>query len=249
MSEDVAVRFQQVNKWFPGKVGNIQILQDISGEVPTGKILTIVGPSGSGKSTLLSLCNLLLTPDGGEVRIHGKEVRKWDIPQLRREVGLVFQMPTMFPGSVLDNLALPARLRREELRRPEEYMESVGLSEELLSRKAEDLSGGQKQRVSIARALVNRPSVLLLDEITSALDPAAAKAIEELILRIRREQGTTILWVTHDLEQARRVGDLTWLLAGGRLVEARDTQSFFEQPEADLTREFLHGELSGRGSV
>jgi putative ABC transport system ATP-binding protein len=243
-----AIRFQQVYKSFPSKEGQISVLRDISGKVPVGTILTLVGPSGSGKSTLLSLCNLLLTPDHGEIWIHDKEIRQWDIPDLRRNVGLVFQMPTMFPGSVLDNLALGARLRGEALERPEELIQSVGLSEEFLTRNAQDLSGGQKQRVSIARTLVNRPSILLLDEITSALDPTAAKEIEELILQIHREQGTTILWVTHDLEQAQRVGELTWFLVDGRLVEACDTSSFFKEPQEELTRLFLRGELSGRRS-
>lgn len=189
----------------------VPALAEISGEVPSGAILT-VGSSGSGKSTLLSLCNLLLTPDNGEIRIHGKEVREWNIPELRRKVGMVFQTPTMLSGTVRDNLTVGARLNGFEVKESEQLILRMGLSQEMLLRNAQDLSGGQKQRLSLARTLVNQPSVLLLDEITSALDITSARAVEDLILQINREQKTTVLWVTHDLAQARRVGDLTWLL-------------------------------------
>ena len=119
------------------------------------------------------------------------------------------------------------------------YMDYVGLTEDLLSREAKELSGGQRQRLSLARTLVNEPAVLLLDEVTSALDPISAHEIEELILRINREQHTTILWVTHDLSQAERVSDQTWLLVDGRLVEAAPTKLFFTEPKEEQTRQFL----------
>ena len=118
-------------------------------------------------------------------------------------------------------------------------MEYVGLTEDLLSRQAKELSGGQRQRLSLARTLVNEPSVLLLDEVTSALDPLSAHEIEELILRINRDQDTTILWVTHDLSQAERVGDQTWLVMDGRIVEAAPTKLFFSEPKEEQTKQFL----------
>lgn len=119
------------------------------------------------------------------------------------------------------------------------YIEYVGLTEDLLSRQANDLSGGQRQRLSLARTLVNEPVVLLLDEVTSALDPLAAHEVEERIVRLNREQGTTILWVTHDLAQAERVGDQTWLIVDGKLVEAASTQHFFTEPKESQTQQFL----------
>lgn len=233
-----------MSKFYENGEGKETVLQQITAKVPAGSIVTLVGPSGSGKSTILSLCNLLITPDRGRVIVEGKEVRDWNVHELRRHVGLAFQMGTMLPGTVKDNLLLAARLHQLETEATERIMQYVGLSEGMLARQADELSGGQKQRVALARTLVNRPSILLLDEVTSALDPAAARGIEELIIKIHNDRQNTILWVTHDLEQAKRVGDFTWLLAEGRLVEQADTASFFSQPKEPFTRRFLKGELS-----
>ena len=240
-----AVQFINVTKKSRENSQTAAILQNISGEVPANHILTIIGPSGAGKSTLLSLCNLLLTPDAGELLIHSQEVRKWTVTDLRRRVGLVFQTPTMFPGTVLDNLNLGLKLQGKTLENPEEWIEKVGLSPEILKQNANDLSGGQKQRVALARVLANQPDIWLLDEVTSALDPTAAREVEEWILQLQRKENSTVLWVTHNLEQARRVGHLTWLLVNGRLVEASPTEEFFENPQEDVTRRFLMGELGG----
>lgn len=136
-----AIQFHRVGKWHEHAGHTVTILDSISGTVPRGAIVTMVGPSGSGKSTLLSLCNLLTSPDAGDVMIHGQEVRQWSIPALRRRVGLVFQSPVMFPGTVLDNLCYGPLLRGEHLKNPEDFLRSVGLPEDLLLRRAGDLSG------------------------------------------------------------------------------------------------------------
>jgi putative ABC transport system ATP-binding protein len=233
------VELVNVSKTFMNQNEAVHVLKGISGNIEKGSIVTIVGPSGSGKSTILSLCNLLQTPDEGEVRIHGREVREWDIQELRRTVGIAFQAAPMMKGAAVDNLTLPARLQGKVLDNPRKYMEYVGLSEDLLSREAKELSGGQRQRLSLARTLVNEPSILLLDEVTSALDSISAREVEELILRINRERHTTILWVTHDLPQAERVGNETWLVMDGNLIEAASTKQFFTQPKEVRTKEFL----------
>ncbi|KAB7708211.1 ATP-binding cassette domain-containing protein [Bacillus aerolatus] len=245
LKTDIAIQFKQAGKCYVNGSEKQMVLQNITGDVPAGAVVTLVGPSGSGKSTLLSLCNLLLTPDEGEVRIEGKEVREWDVNKLRQHAALAFQTAPMIPGTVHDNLMLAARLHDISLQSPEELIQYVGLSKNILPRSAEELSGGQKQRVALARTLVNQSSILMLDEMTSALDPSAAKEIEELIIKIHKDEQKTILWVTHDLEQARRVGDYTWLLANGRLIEKAETHSFFHYPEKELTRRFLQGELAG----
>jgi putative ABC transport system ATP-binding protein len=233
------VEFINVHKSFINQNETVHILKGIDGKVEKGTITTIIGPSGSGKSTILSLCNLLRSPDRGEVRIQGKEVQNWDIQELRRQVGIAFQAAPMISGTALENLTLPARLQGKTLEDPNTYMEYVGLTIDLLTREAKELSGGQRQRLSLARTLVNEPSILLLDEVTSALDSISAHEVEELILRINREYHTTILWVTHDRSQAERVGDQTWLVMDGKLIEAAPTKKFFSKPEEARTKEFL----------
>ncbi|GIM45046.1 putative ABC transporter ATP-binding protein YjkB [Collibacillus ludicampi] len=240
-----ALRFEHVSKTIHTKGEAVRVLHDICGEVPHGSILTVIGPSGSGKSTLLSLCNLLLTPDEGRIFVDGKEIRHWATPSLRRHVGMVFQTPTMLPGTVYDNIVIGAKISGKTVERPEEYLEKVGLPGEILHRDAQELSGGQKQRVALVRTLVTQPSILLLDEVTSALDPTSAREVETCICEWNRERGTTVVWITHQLEQARRVGDITWVLVQGQIIEQGETTSLFENPATETTRLFLSGELSG----
>ena len=235
----VEVEFRNVSKSFINEQETVDVLKNVSSKVEKGSIVTLIGPSGSGKSTILSLCNLLQTPDEGEILVQGKEVREWDIQELRRKVGIAFQSAPMIAGSALENLSLPVQLQGRNLDDPMKYLDYVGLTADLLSREAKELSGGQRQRLSLARTLVNKPTVLLLDEVTSALDPISAREIEELILRINREHHTTILWGTHDLSQAERVSDQTWLIVDGRLVEDSPTKLFFSEPKEEQTRQFL----------
>jgi putative ABC transport system ATP-binding protein len=241
------IRFDHVFVTVRRGDSEVSILHDVTAEVPDGAIVAVIGPSGSGKSTLLSLCNLFCTPTRGQVFVGGREVRDWVPAQLRREVGFVFQTPVVVPGTVRDNLELGPRLHGERLVDAAASLREVGLTEDLLERPADTLSGGQRQRLALARALANRPSVLLLDEVTSALDAAAAHAVEALILRLRAERGLTVLWVTHDLDQAQRISDLTWLVVDGRIVEARETEAFFANPQTDEARRFLRGDSRGEG--
>ncbi|MCI1590005.1 ABC transporter ATP-binding protein [Heyndrickxia oleronia] len=233
------LEFIHVSKEFKNKNETIQVLKGINGKIQKGTITTIIGPSGSGKSTILSLCNLLSTPTEGEIFIRGKEIREWDVQKLRCYVGIAFQSAPLIKGSALDNLILPAKLHGRTLEQPKKYMEYVGLSEDLLDRPAKELSGGQRQRLSLARTLVNDPSILLLDEVTSALDSISSHEVEELIKKLNHEHGTTILWVTHDLDQAKRVGDHTWLVLDGKLIEAGPTNELFEAPRERQTQQFL----------
>lgn len=228
-----------ITKTFMNQKHAVPVLKGISGKVRKGDILTIIGPSGSGKSTILSLCNVLQSPDQGKIYIHGRDIKEWNIGELRRYVGIAFQFAPMFQGTVLDNLTLPARLQGKTLEDPLKFINYVGLSEDILTREAKELSGGQKQRLSLARTLVNEPSILLLDEVTSALDSISANEVEELIMRVNREQNTTILWVTHDLSQAERVGDQTWLIMDGNIVEDAPTGLFFSEPKEARTKEFI----------
>jgi putative ABC transport system ATP-binding protein len=195
----------------------VRALDGFSGRVPPDGVTALVGPSGAGKSTLLRLCNRLEVPSSGRVLFRGRDVAELDPLRLRREVGMVFQRPTPFPGTVADNL-LTARpdAAREEMR---EALARVALDEaDWLDRDATALSGGEAQRVCLARTLITEPEVLLLDEPTSALDAEASSLIEAAV-RERARQGTTVLWVGHDPAQVERMADRVLRVAGGRAAD------------------------------
>ncbi|WP_233095806.1 phosphate ABC transporter ATP-binding protein [Alicyclobacillus sp. SO9] len=233
------IEFHGVDKKFVEGETTRLVLKNITGSVPEGETLALVGPSGAGKSTLLSLCNLLLTPDAGQVVVLGKEIREWSIPQLRRTVGMVFQTATVFPGTVYDNLNLGPKLRGEKVDDAQKWLHALDLPQNWLSRNAEELSGGQKQRIALARTLANRPKILLLDEVTSALDPTSTQIVESLIMNWRKDTGGTALWVTHHLHQARRQSTETWFLEDGELVETGPSEQLFTDPKDGRTRTFL----------
>lgn len=239
-----ALTFRDVTKSVPGPDGaTMDLLKEVNGEVQQGSVVAFVGPSGAGKSTLLSLCNALQSPTSGHISVLGQDINAWDIQTLRRRVGLVFQTPTMLPGTVEDNLRAAAKLHDEPVASLEPYLQSVSLPTEILARPAAELSGGQQQRVALARTLVASPRILLLDEVTSALDVAAVQVVEEAIRHIHTQQQVTMLWVTHDLNQAKRVADVVWLMADGRIVEQSACDAFFDSPETELGQKFIRGEL------
>jgi len=183
--------------------------------IGSGGLTVIAGPSGSGKSTLLRLCNRLEVPTAGRILLDGVDIATIDPRVLRRRAGMVFQHPVAFAGTVLDNLevARPAVTRAEGTA----ALERAGLDGVFLDRQADDLSGGEAQRMCIARTLLTDPDILLMDEATSALDVDARVVIEQLAVELVGS-GLTVLWVTHDLEQAERLGDHTVVILDGRVV-------------------------------
>jgi len=221
---------------------NHSILSNITGMIPKGKITTLVGPSGAGKTSLLKLCNGLTSPTSGKIYINNKRIESYHPPSLRRHVGLALQQATMIYGTVRKNLALPLTLQNKQLpdNQAEELLKLVGLDAKLLSRHVNDLSGGQRQKLSIARTLINQPDILLLDEITSSLDPISVKEIEELIDMINKKYRTTIVWITHDLEQARKMGDDVWVMMQGQLIESGPI-TLLDNPKTDTVKQFLKG--------
>ncbi|MFD1851696.1 phosphate ABC transporter ATP-binding protein [Oceanobacillus bengalensis] len=222
----------------------VPILKNITGSFPEGRITTLVGPSGAGKTTLFRLCNGLISPDSGEIIIKEKAIETYDPTELRRKVGIALQSATMISGSVYKNLSLPLSLQGKQLakERAIELLNDVGLDEELLHRNVKDLSGGQRQKVSIARTLVNQPKVLLLDEITSSLDRVSQQDIEELIGKVNKKYGTTILWITHNLEQALTIGDYTWVMMAGEVIETGES-SLLNHPTDERVKRFIRGDM------
>ena len=226
-------------------VNHTDIIKNVSGGFPTGQITALIGPSGAGKTTLLKLCNGLISPSEGEVYIDGERIEEKSPVSVRRHVGIVLQSSPMVPGTVRDNLALPLQLRGESLsdHQAKVIMEQVGLPSSLLARDAQELSGGQKQKVSIARTLLNQSKILLLDEITASLDPASLQEIEELIVKLNDTGKITIVWITHNLEQASRIGEYYWVMVDGELREA-GTKEEINASEDVYVKRFVKGALS-----
>ncbi|MFD1040217.1 phosphate ABC transporter ATP-binding protein [Virgibacillus byunsanensis] len=239
-NDTVAIQLTNVNY----SDDEVHILKNITGSFFKGKITTLVGPSGAGKTSLFKLCNGLTSPDSGEIYIDGKVIDDYDPVELRRHVGIALQSATMINGSVRKNLALPLELQGKQL--PEEdvneLLHIVGLNKEMLYRNAKDLSGGQRQKLSIARTLVNRPKVLLLDEITSSLDRVSQQDIEKLIVKINEKYDTTILWITHNLQQALTIGNYTWVMMDGEVMETGNS-SLLNEPKNDKVKQFVEGEF------
>lgn len=201
-------------------VGDISVVTDISLDVYHGEMLGIVGASGSGKSSLLRLLNRLDEPTSGTVFLDGQDYRQFSPRELRRRVGMVTQRPFLFPGNVAGNIRF-GPLQRGEVVADEDIarlLERVGLPG-FAGREVANLSGGEQQRVSLARALANRPEILLLDEPTSALDDQAKAGVEQLICSLVKDTSLTCVMVTHDRDQARRMCDRVALLEAGRLIQ------------------------------
>ena len=213
---EAVLRAESLGREVAGKT----ILRDVSFHVNTADLLGIVGASGSGKSSLLHLLNRLDEPTSGTVYLDGQDYRNFPPRELRRRVGMVTQRAYLFPGDVASNLRFGPAQRGETV--PDEevarLLERVGLPG-FSAREVSVLSGGEQQRVSLARALANRPEVLLLDEPTSALDEESKVGIEELVGSLVRDHGLTCVMVTHDREQARRMCNRVILLEAGQLVQ------------------------------
>ena len=198
------------------RLGANEVLADVHLEVPGSGITAVLGPSGSGKSTLTRLTNRLLDPTSGTVELRGADVRSLDVLELRRTVGMVFQRPTLFDGTVRDNLAATGV---QDLAEHEAMLDTVGLEAAFLDRAGDTLSGGEAQRVCLARALLMRPSVLVADEPTASLDHESVRMLERLA-RDLADGGVPILWVTHDLAQVERIADHRVTLEAGRVAQA-----------------------------
>ncbi len=192
-------------------------LAGLDGQIPGGGVTVIVGPSGSGKTTLLRLCNRLEVPTRGRVLFRTDDVADLEPRRLRRRVGMVFQQPTLLPGTVRDNLAAADPDASEEQRR--DALAAAELPATILDRPADALSGGEAQRACLARTLMTQPDVLLMDEPTAALDGELRLGLERLARRLA-DAGRPMLWVTHDEAQGRRLADHVLVLASGSIAAA-----------------------------
>lgn len=241
MSSEILYQIKGLQQTYNGRtVLNIDELQIFRGE-----ILGLVGPSGAGKSTFLRLLGFLETPAAGILSYAGRPYDDmWPDQTSRRGVTMVFQNPHLLRRSVTDNVTYGMNLRGQGNGQDEVARMLAGLGlEDLADAQARTLSGGEAQRVALARALVLRPEVLLLDEPTANLDPYNIKLIEEIVRRTNDEDGTTVVVVTHNVFQARRLADRVGLLLSGGLVEVGETESFFSEPQNPETDAFVRGDM------
>ncbi|GHT22377.1 phosphate import ATP-binding protein PstB [Bacteroidia bacterium] len=234
--------------------GDFHALKDISMEMQANTVTALIGPSGCGKSTFLRLFNRMNdlidnTRLTGECLIDGQNIyhKSVQVDELRKKVGMVFQKPNPFPKSIFENVAYGLRVNDISnksfiTQRVEESLKAAALWDEVkdkLKKSAFELSGGQQQRLCIARALANSPSILLMDEPASALDPISTSKIEELIYSLKQDY--TIVIVTHNMQQAARVSDKTGFFMLGELIEFNDTKKMFLSPEKEQTQNYITG--------
>lgn len=245
------IELEGISKSFSSKKGNIEALKNVSLSVKKGEIFGVIGYSGAGKSTLIRCVNLLEKPDKGKVKVKGVDLTKLSQSKLREargSIGMIFQgFNLLKTATVYENIALPLRLTGLDKHTVEErvhkYLKIVGLEEKHHAYPAE-LSGGQKQRVAIARALSFEPEVLLSDEATSALDPDTTEAILDLLLKINRELGITILLITHEMNVIQRICDRVAVMENGQVIEEGRTRDIFTSPQHPTTKKFVNSLFS-----
>jgi len=241
LTQSLEYRLEHVSKLYDGRA----VVDVESLDIYAGEILAIVGPSGAGKSTLLRLLNFLESPTTGHIW-YRQSCADGCRPELavRRQVTTVFQRPVLLDRSVEANVAygLQLRGRREVSRHVAAALERVGLSRMARAR-ARSLSGGEAQRVALARALIIEPQVLLLDEPTANLDPHHVGVIEQVVAGVNRERSTTMVLVTHNIFQAKRLAHRVALMLNGQLVEVASNTAFFESPADARTAAFVRGEM------
>ena len=251
------IELTNISKVYDTPAGPFHAIDDVTLSIVSGDIFGIIGESGAGKSTLVRCINLLEQPTSGSVVIDGHDVtnlRGRDLRELRADIGMIFQRFSLFEQrTVLDNVIFPAMLastgkrvsRAEAPERARKLLALVGLEGKEGSYPSQ-LSGGQQQRVAIARALMTSPKTLLCDEATSALDTLTTSQVLDLLGRINRELGVTIVLITHSLAVARRICNHVVVMDHGHVVEQGTAEEIFSNPQADVTRALLQFEGEGR---
>lgn len=223
------IKLQNITKKYDGNV----VLENFNLEIPEGEFVTIIGSSGCGKTTVLKLINGLLTPDSGKIFVNNQDISLLDQNKLRRQIGYVIQGIGLFPHmTIFDNIAYVPHLlkinRAEVSEIVSSLLEMIGLDEQLLWRYPYELSGGQKQRIGIARALAGKPKIMLMDEPFGAVDEITRKTLQEEILKIQKQLNITILFVTHDIREALRLGHRVIVMDKGN-IEQFDSPSVIKK--------------------
>ena len=238
---DTAIEFKHVKKVYGEKV----IIDDFNLKITPGEFLTVVGSSGCGKTTILKMINGLIIPDEGQVLVHDQCTQAVDLIELRRGIGYAIQGSVLFPHmTVAQNIAyVPNLLNKNDKKRTYEalskWMKIVGLDEELIHRYPSELSGGQQQRVGIARALAASPDILLMDEPFGAVDEITRSTLQYEILRIHHQENITIIFVTHDINEALKLGSRVMVMDQGKVVQLASPREILEHPKTEFVRKLV----------
>lgn len=241
MEEQSIIRLEGVFKSYRDN----KILKDFNLDIKKGEFLTIIGSSGCGKTTILKLINGLLTPDDGKIYVGGEDISKVNQIELRRSIGYVIQGVGLFPHmNVRKNISYVPNLTKRESKseielKVENLIKVVGLSEDMLNRYPSELSGGQRQRIGIARALAASPSILLMDEPFGAVDEITRKLLQEEILRIYKELNVTIIFITHDIKEALKLGTRVLVMDKGEVIQLDAPQEIIENPRTNFVRQLI----------
>lgn len=213
------------------EIGTVKILKDISFTVQKKEIIALLGPSGSGKSSLLKSINMLNTPSCGQIKYHNNDIQEISPMALRKKIGYVLQKPTLFGNDVMENLKYPCELHQKvfDINLVEFYLKKVNLKPDILEKKPNELSGGEQQRISLVRTLLLEPEIILLDEVTSALDEDNTLLIEELIKYENENNEMTVIFISHNNEQAKRLAQKVIYMEEGVIKEFTTVINFFKE--------------------
>ena len=237
------IQFENVSKKYRGT--DDEVVKDISFTIPSGQIVVLIGPSGCGKTTCLKMINRLVKISSGKILIDGKDVMEQDPIELRRNMGYVIQQTGLFPHmTVKENIEVIPRLEKkdpEEIdRRTEQLMKMVGLdADQYLERYPTQLSGGQLQRVGVARAFATDPDIILMDEPFSALDPITRSQLQDELLFLQSKLKKTIVFVTHDMDEAVKIADRICIINGGRIVQYDTPEEIMKHPANEYVADFV----------
>lgn len=223
------------------------ILKDVNLLIKDGEFMVLVGPSGSGKTTMIKMINRLLEPTGGNIYMNGKRIKDYNERELRLSTGYVLQQIALFPNlTVAENIALIPEMKgwsKEQIAsKTEELLNKVGLpATEYVKRMPSELSGGEQQRIGIVRAIIGEPKILLMDEPFSALDAISRKQLQTLTKDLHKEFGMTTIFVTHDTDEALKLGDRIAVLEEGEIVQVADPKTILAQPANDFVADLFGG--------